>query len=316
MFSDDAKAVIALATRLGDSKRPSLSPSRWHRFASLLDDAGHSPADVFDAAFVPTALPGMREDIAASISELISTASAATVAATDLMQMGIWTITIADDDYPGCLRQRLAANSPPALFGVGNRSLLTGTAVGIVGSRNVTAEGAEAARALARATVSLGRALVSGGARGVDQLSMNAAYEEAGSVIGVLADSLQARIRNSDVLRALDDGDTCLVSQQIPSAGFTPASAMARNKLIYALSDLTVVVASDLDSGGTWSGAVEALNRGVSRVVVWRGAGEGPGNEALERSGASPLRSAGELSALFAAERPSAPEQLSLADTP
>ena len=33
MVSDDAKAVIALTTRLGNSSRPSLSPTRWHRMA-------------------------------------------------------------------------------------------------------------------------------------------------------------------------------------------------------------------------------------------------------------------------------------------
>ena len=46
MFTDDAKAVIALTTRLGDSQRPSLSPTRWHRLATALDDAGLSAAKI------------------------------------------------------------------------------------------------------------------------------------------------------------------------------------------------------------------------------------------------------------------------------
>jgi hypothetical protein len=36
---------------------------------------------------------------------------------------------------------------------------------------------------------------------------------------------------------------------------------MQRNKLIYALADASLVVNSDLDKGGTWSGAVEQLDR-------------------------------------------------------
>ena len=70
---------------------------------------------------------------------------------------------------------------------------------------------------------------------------------------------------------------------------------MGRNKLIYALADLTVVVAADTGGGGTWTGADEALRRGVGRVAVWRGDGEGPGNAALESRGAVAIRSAAEL---------------------
>jgi len=314
MFSDDAKAVIALATRLGDPKRPSLSPTRWHRFAGLLVDAGRSPAAVFEPDFDPSDLTGMRDDLARSISELIASAASATVAASELDRIGITTITVADGEYPDCLHRRLGHNAPPVIFAVGNRSLLTGAGVGIVGSRDVTEQGAEVAQSLASAVVSLARTLVSGAARGVDQLAMNAAFSEGGTVVGVLADSLQARIRKPDVLEALEAGSTCLISQQTPSAGFTPASAMSRNKLIYALSDVTVVVASDLESGGTWSGAVEALKGAITRVGVWRGAGEGPGNAALEDLGATALRSADGLAGILAEEPDGEPEQLSLSD--
>ena len=314
MFSDDAKAVIALATRLGDPKRPSLSPTRWHRFAGLLVDAGRSPAAVFEPDFDPSDLTGMRDDLARSISELIASAASATVAASELDRIGITTITVADDEYPDGLHRRLGHNAPPVIFAVGNRSLLTGAGVGIVGSRDVTEQGAEVAQSLASAVVSLARTLVSGAARGVDQLAMNAAFSEGGTVVGVLADSLQARIRKPDVLEALEAGSTCLISQQTPSAGFTPASAMSRNKLIYALSDVTVVVASDLESGGTWSGAVEALKGAITRVGVWRGAGEGPGNAALEDLGATALRSADGLAGILAEEPDGEPEQLSLSD--
>jgi predicted Rossmann fold nucleotide-binding protein DprA/Smf involved in DNA uptake len=64
---------------------------------------------------------------------------------------------------------------------------------------------------------------------------------------------------------------------------------MARNRLVYALSEVTVVVATDLESGGTWAGATEALKKKNGDVAVWVGEGSGPGNDALASLGARPI---------------------------
>lgn len=309
MFTDDAKAVIALTTRLGSSQRPSLSPGKWHRLAAALADGDLRPADLFDPR---TAFDGIPPELAADIQTLVADAAPTLLEADELGRKGIWVLTIVDPDYPARLTERLGSNAPPVLFGVGERSLLAAGGVGIVGSREVDEQGAEAAEQVATKAVGLGRPVVSGGARGVDQLAMNAAYRAGGSVVGALADSLLSRIRNSDILTALDAGHTCLIGQQSPAAGFTAGSAMARNKLIYALSDVTLVVASTEGSGGTWSGATEALKARNGVVAVWRGPGEGEGNHALAGLGAVPVTNVDELERLLATEPPPPSEQLSL----
>ena len=57
------------------------------------------------------------------------------------------------------------------------------------------------------------------------------------------------------------DGRLALVSPYDPAAGFNVGHAMGRNKLIYALADAALVVSSDYQKGGTWTGAVEQLKR-------------------------------------------------------
>jgi len=65
--------------------------------------------------------------------------------------------------------------------------------------------------------------------------------------------------------------------------------AMARNKLIYALSDFGLVIASDAEKGGTWAGAEEVLKAGWVPVFVVEGPNAPDGNRLLIKRGAIPF---------------------------
>ena len=119
---------------------------------------------------------------------------------------------------------------------------------------------------------------------------MNAALGVEGAVVGVLADSLIRSANDSDVRRAISDEHLCLVTPYVPTAPFSAGNAMSRNKLIYALADVTFVVASDEGKGGTWSGAVEALKKTYGDVAVWTGDGAGAGERCPRARGRSSRR--------------------------
>lgn len=311
-LTDDARTVLVLASRLGDRRRPSLPVGAWHRLVDLLDDGGMAPQDLFHPEVDISEVPGVDSETAGRIEVLIAGAAAVAFEFEELHRKGVAAITINDAGYPEALRRRLGRAAPPVLFSVGDPGILAAGGVAVVGSRNVDPAGAAVAKDVATAAVAAGFPVISGGARGIDQIAMNAAFVGGGRVVGVLADSLLKRIQKPDVLGALDSGMTCLVTQQHPAVGFSPAAAMARNKLVYALSDIAVVVASDEKSGGTWAGAVEAVKRDYGRVAVWRGEGEGPGNAALEAGGATPFRTVGELWGLMSQDIDPPPEQLTI----
>ncbi len=64
---------------------------------------------------------------------------------------------------------------------------------------------------------------------------------------------------------------------------------MQRNKLIYALADAALVVNADLNKGGTWSGAVEQLDKLHFVPIYVRANGEpSKALAALEEKGALP----------------------------
>ena len=103
----------------------------------------------------------------------------------------------------------------------------------------------------------------------------------------VLADSLERAATRREYRGALMDGRLVLTCPYDPATGFLVGHAMQRNKLIYALADAALVVNAEFESGGTWAGAVEHLDRHRFVSVYVRSTGEmGRGLEALLERGA------------------------------
>ena len=232
---------------------------------------------------------------------------------------GLWVLCRSDEAYPARFKQHLKRCAPPILYGAGERSLLSKGGLAVVGSRHIDAEAEAFARAVGRSAAQSGMQLISGAARGVDETAMHGAFEEGGSVIGVMADSLLRAAVSGKYREGIRNGQLVLISTYNPEAGFNVGNAMGRNKYIYALADFAVVVSSDYQEGGTWAGADEELRRESGRPVFVRtGAGVPKGNTELLRKGAKPFPAdaltAGLKDALNAAiatraEAPPAPSQ-------
>jgi predicted Rossmann fold nucleotide-binding protein DprA/Smf involved in DNA uptake len=118
---------------------------------------------------------------------------------------------------------------------------------------------------------------------------MGAALLAGGSAVGMLADSLEKAMRAADARTAIEDGHLALATPYSPHASFNVGMAMARNKLIYALSDFGLVIASDAEKGGTWAGAEEALKTRWVPVFVVEGPYVSDGNRLLIKRGAIPF---------------------------
>jgi predicted Rossmann fold nucleotide-binding protein DprA/Smf involved in DNA uptake len=203
--------------------------------------------------------------------------------------VGMWIASWEDVEYPPILRQKLGDASPVLLHGFGNPQLLQTRGLAIVGSRHTSEALLQQAYAIASRCASHRENVISGGARGVDSFAMKGALEEGGTCVGVLAADL-ARTATSHTLRDyLLTDKLCLVSPYHPQAGFTAGNAMGRNKIIYALAEFALVIASDMGKGGTWAGALENLRAGWTPLFVYTGNDAPEGNMALRDAGAYPF---------------------------
>ena len=139
---------------------------------------------------------------------------------------------------------------------------------------------------------------------------MGAALAEHAGVVGVPSEGLRRAAQQATVRSMVHEGRLCLVSPFSPDAPFSVGNAMGRNKIVYGLSNSTLVVCSDKGKGGTWSGAEEALKGNFAQVDVWIGSGAGPGNRAIIDLGGRAVRFPEDLwEADFVQGRPSGPSQ-------
>lgn len=317
MITQRDLALVALTTRAVASEVRPLSSREVHTLPGLADPEallGCGPQEVADQLRV-------QGSVAARLHSLLARAPQVAQVLEGWEHQGIWVLTEHSSAYPDSLRTLLGDQAPVVLHGVGDASLLSGGGLGVVGSRNLSHPAETLARDLGFWAASHGLTLVSGGARGADRLAGQNALVEGGLSVWVLADAMR-RVATEPALRASILADRLtLCSPYHPDASFTAGAAMGRNKLIYALADRTVVVASDLDKGGTWSGAKEALKMHYGQVLVWRGDGEGAGNAALEALGGVPFPEVSELATIAQHEStppepahsvPVYPEQLTL----
>lgn len=290
--SDASLAAILLTSHLVKRPASPLPPGQFWDLVASVGEPGRLLG--MDAAGVGalTGLAGAESD---RIASLLAGGVALALETEKLEQSGIQVVSSYDEAYPSALTDRLGSAAPPVLHVAGSAELLQVGGVGVVGSRNVGREAMEAAAEVARLAVRERIPVVSGAARGIDQTAMAAALEAGGQVVGIPADAMSKLLREPHVRSAILDGALCLASPFAPGAGFSVGNAMSRNKLIYALSRVTLVVTSDDGTGGTWAGAVEALQKKITPVAVWMGPGAGPGNAKLVRRGAREVTAAEEV---------------------
>ncbi|AXS84635.1 DNA-processing protein DprA [Marinobacter sp. Arc7-DN-1] len=269
-LSHTAQATLLLTSYFSkaasEQARP-LTNKEWGRFALWLRDHNSTPADLLKSD--PLALLKSWHDAKIThdrIVSLLNRGHSLALAVEKWQRAGLWVVTRSDKEYPVRLKQRLKTDSPPVLFGCGNKALLNSGGLAVVGSRSANEEDLQFTQRVGAKAASEGIAIVSGGARGVDETAMLGAIDQSGPVIGVMADSLLKAATSAKWRKGLMDGNLVLVSPFYPEAGFSAGNAMARNKYIYCLADSSLVVHSG-KKGGTLNGAQENLKHGW--VPLW-----------------------------------------------
>ena len=157
-------------------------------------------------------------------------------------------LLLCDEDFPAMLSEGITP--PPMLFVRGNVGLLHCPSVAIVGSRHATPQALRIAHDFGRSLSERGIPVVSGMAAGIDAAAHRGALAADGGTVAFWGTGIDRIYPPSNKNLAYEIAEKGLIVSEFPLdtrpfAGNFPR----RNRLIAALSQVTLVVEAALESG-------------------------------------------------------------------
>ncbi len=217
-----------------------------------------------------------------------------------LQQPGHHLLALDDVDFPPHLRD--APDPPLALFIAGDPTLLWRPSVAMVGSRSPTPSGRALAAEFAQVFSAAGLAVVSGLAAGIDGAAHAATLAAGGITLGVIGTGPDLSYPdNHRTLQARIAEHGAVISEYPPGTPARPLHFPARNRIVAALAQATVVVEAAQRSGALITARLAA--EAGREVCAIPGSVRNPrarGCHRLIREGAALVESAEEVIALLA----------------
>lgn len=171
---------------------------------------------------------------------------------------GIRVLFCTDADYPRRLNREETADCPVVLYALGQADLNAEKAVAVVGTRRATPQGRDNTDRLVGQLQPLMPTVVSGLAYGIDTAAHTSALDYGLPTVAVLGHGLDRIYPSSNrglAARILKQGGA-LVTEYTSGTAINPRYFPARNRIIAALSDATLVVEASEKGGALITAAI------------------------------------------------------------
>ncbi|GEM_PF-1086186 len=230
-------------------------------------------------------------------------------------QKNIHIIRITDNEYPPKLAK--ISDPPFVLYLKGRVESLSRPAVAIIGTRDISPEGAENVQEIVEYFVHLGYTIVSGLALGTDACAHKAALDLGGETIAVLPGDIENIVpRANQELAERISRSGALISEITSLTKMHKGRYIERNRITSALSRAVIVIETG-ESGGSIRQAETALKQGTPIYAV-RPEGKNKravaGFDKLILKGATPISDLHDLSMHFRKVQSPSTRMTTLAD--
>ena len=184
-----------------------------------------------------------------------------------ILENGIKVISLTDEYYPDKLK--FFPDSPYLLYYYGDIEKINKLkAVAIVGSRNCTIYGSDAARNISSVLSQYSVNIISGMAKGIDSAAHWAAVKNEGFTTAIMGCGLDKiyPLKNKSLFEKIKDLG-CIISEFPPGTPPFAYNFPVRNRIISGLSDLVIIVEAEEKSGSLIT-AGRAADQGKSVMAV------------------------------------------------
>lgn len=181
---------------------------------------------------------------------------------------GMQLLTPDQATYPVLLRAGLSPS--PSLYIEGGDTVFATPCISVIGSRKCSAYGERVLKFLIPPLVQAGLAIVSGLAYGIDGLAHQIALQHKGKCVAVLGSGFNKiyPATHNQLAQKIVQAGGCLITEYSPDTEPRPFHFPKRNRIIAALSRVTLVVEAGEKSGSliTANHAI-AQNREIAVVL-------------------------------------------------
>ncbi len=163
-----------------------------------------------------------------------------------------------DPAYPARLNSPETDDCPALLYCLGTADLNPERSVAVVGTRRATAIGRDNTDQMVRELKSYGTHIISGLAYGIDTAAHTAALDHGLPTVAVLGHGLD-RIypaANRPLAKRIVENDGALITEYPSGTAINPRLFPARNRIIAAMADATVVVEASEKGGALITAAI------------------------------------------------------------
>lgn len=173
-------------------------------------------------------------------------------------EKGLRSLFFTDPSFPQRLNRDECVDSPALLYVLGDADLNAERAISVVGTRRATSYGRDSTDRLVKQLAEYKPSIISGLAYGIDTAAHTAALEYGLPTVAVLGHGLD-RIypqQNRNLAAKILHSGGALVTEYPFGTAINPRYFPARNRIIAALGDATVVVEASAKGGALITAAI------------------------------------------------------------
>ena len=171
-----AITLLTIPFKGDDNNIKTLTVNEYNKVSELLINNNAYPEDLLENKFLKNFLNEISKANLIKnpdrIEKLMARKTTLALAMDKWNKAGIYLLSRQDEDYPKKIKNRLKMISPPILFIAGTKVNLLKSNIAVVGSRKIDDNDISFAKSLGKEIAQLGFSVVSGCAKGVDEITM------------------------------------------------------------------------------------------------------------------------------------------------
>ncbi len=264
----DSIAVLLFCGDLVVDNTAPLSQDEWWDVERKLRNASKkTPSKLFGMnRDTMVQILGIDEYIAYKLMARKETLNDLMFALANLENEGIYITTKYEDNYPKNLTTTLKKRAPLYLYYVGDLTMTENHMVSVVGPQSLEKKLNSFTRNTVTKIFDEEKVLVANGTKGTDAYALKVFMQLGGKVVCFVSDHMFDKKKT--YAKAIKEGRLVLISAVDPFAYFNVTNALDRNIYVCGLSDLQIVTATHINSGGVWFTTIQNFHYHWTKQVV------------------------------------------------